>query len=29
VAPLHPGLGWDLARQQILGEVRMVLLKKI
>jgi len=29
VTPLHPGLGWDLARQQTLGEVRMVLLKKI
>ena len=27
--PLHPGLGWELIRQQTLGEVRMVLLKKI
>lgn len=26
--PVHPGLGWELARQQMLGEVRMVLLKK-
>ena len=27
--PLHPGLGWELAKQATLGEVRMVLLKKI
>jgi 16S rRNA (guanine966-N2)-methyltransferase len=27
--PLHPGLGWDLAKEKVLGEVRMVLLKRI
>lgn len=27
--PVHPGLGWELARQQTLGEVRMILLRKI
>ena len=26
---LHPGPGWDIARDKTLGEVRMVLLKKI
>jgi 16S rRNA (guanine966-N2)-methyltransferase len=27
--PPHPGLGWELAREKVLGEVRMVLLKKL
>lgn len=27
--PLHPGLGWNLAKEKILGEVRMILLEKI
>ena len=27
--PAPPGLGWDLLRDKTLGEVRMVLLKKI
>lgn len=27
--PLHPGLGWDLANEKVLGEVRMLLLRKI
>lgn len=27
--PVHPGLGWDVARDKTLGEVRMLLLKKI
>jgi 16S rRNA (guanine966-N2)-methyltransferase len=27
--PLHPGLGWDLAKEKVLGEVRMVLLRKM
>ena len=26
--PPHPGPGWELAREKVLGEVRMVLLKK-
>jgi len=27
--PPHPGLGWEMAREKVLGEVRMVLLKRI
>jgi 16S rRNA (guanine966-N2)-methyltransferase len=27
--PCHPGLGWEIAREKTLGEVRMLLLKKI
>jgi len=27
--PPHPGLGWEMAREKALGEVRMVLLKRI
>lgn len=27
--PLHPGLGWEISREKTLGEVRMLLLKKI
>lgn len=27
--PLHPGLGWELAKEKTLGDVRMVLLKRI
>ena len=27
--PLHPGLGWEIARDKTLGEVRMLLLKKV
>jgi len=27
--PPHPGLGWELARDKVLGEVRMVLLRKL
>ena len=28
-SPLHPGLGWEISREKTLGEVRMLLLKKI
>jgi len=27
--PFHPGLGWDISREKTLGQVRMLLLKKI
>lgn len=27
--PLHPGLGWEILREKTLGEVRMLLLRKI
>jgi len=27
--PFHPGLGWDIAREKTLGQVRMLLLKKM
>lgn len=27
--PVHPGLGWEITREKTLGEVRMLLLKKI
>jgi 16S rRNA (guanine966-N2)-methyltransferase len=27
--PPHPGLGWDLAKEKFLGEVRMMLLSKL
>ena len=27
--PAHPGLGWDIVRDKTLGEVRMVLFRKI
>lgn len=27
--PCHPGLGWEIAREKTLGQVRMLLLKKI
>lgn len=27
--PMHPGLGWEIARDKTLGEVRMLLLKKV
>ena len=27
--PFHPGLGWEIVKEQTLGEVRMLLLKKI
>jgi 16S rRNA (guanine966-N2)-methyltransferase len=27
--PCHPGLGWDIAKEKTLGQVRMLLLKKI
>jgi 16S rRNA (guanine966-N2)-methyltransferase len=27
--PVHPGLGWEIARDKTLGEVRMLLLKKV
>lgn len=26
--PCHPGLGWEIAREKTIGEVRMLLLKK-
>lgn len=26
--PFHPGLGWEIAREKTLGEVRMLLLRK-
>jgi 16S rRNA (guanine966-N2)-methyltransferase len=29
VPPPHPGPGWELARDKVLGEVRLVLLKKL
>lgn len=28
-SPPRPGLGWDLAKEKLLGEVRMVLLRKL
>jgi 16S rRNA (guanine966-N2)-methyltransferase len=27
--PFHPGLGWEIVKEQTLGEVRMLLLQKI
>jgi 16S rRNA (guanine966-N2)-methyltransferase len=27
--PCHPGLGWDIAKEKTLGQVRMLLLKNI
>ncbi len=27
--PCHPGLGWDIAREKTMGQVRMLLLKKM
>ena len=27
--PCHPGLGWEIAREKTLGQVRMLLLRKI
>lgn len=27
--PVHPGLGWEIFRDKTLGEVRMLLLKKV
>lgn len=27
--PLHPGLGWEVLREKVLGQVRMVILKKL
>jgi 16S rRNA (guanine966-N2)-methyltransferase len=27
--PTHPGLGWEILREQVLGEVRMLLLRRL
>jgi len=27
--PVHPGLGWEIIKEKTLGEVRMVLLRKL
>lgn len=27
--PVHPGLGWEILREKVIGDVRMLLLKRI